>query len=325
MVTTIAATNTALDRACGQKGRRVRLMDDRGRLPSSPTRVPNPRRAGRAIHRLLFAIESRRPRGAGVLAASALLLATLSYGVVKGGHTDWVGAQFGEIRDGIANTIGFRIDSIALTGQKQLTREEILGIAGVTGRSSLLFLNADDARARLKANPWIADATVLKLFPDRLHIAITERRAFALWQKDGRVRVVARDGVVVEPFVAPHVAHLPLVVGNGANVKAADFLSVMDRYPQLQEQVHAYVLVAERRWNLRLKNGVDIRLPEAGPAQAIETVIALDREQKLLSRDIAAIDLRNADRVAVRLSDAAAAARAEAIKAKTQKRKGGDA
>jgi cell division protein FtsQ len=300
-------------------------MDDRGRLPSSPTRVPNPRRAGRAIHRLLFAIESRWPRGAGVLAVSALLLATLGYGVVKGGHGDWVSAQFAEARDGVANTVGFRIDSIALTGQKQLTREEILGIAGVTGRSSLLFLNADDARARLKANPWIADATVLKLFPDRLHIAITERRAFALWQKDGRVRVVARDGVVVEPFVAPHVAHLPLVVGQGANVKAADFLSVMDRYPQLQEQVHAYVLVAERRWNLRLKNGVDIRLPEAAPAQAIETVIALDRDQKLLSRDIAAIDLRNADRVAVRLSDAAAAARAEAIKAKTQKRKGGDA
>jgi cell division protein FtsQ len=300
-------------------------MDDRGRLPPSPTRVPNRRRAGRAIHRVSFAIENRLPRGAGVMAASALILATLGYGIVKGGHADWVGAQFAEVRDGIANTIGFRIDSIALTGQKQLTREEILGIAGVTGRSSLLFLNADDARARLKANPWIADATVLKLFPDRLHIAITERRAFALWQKDGRVRVVARDGVVVEPFVAPHVAHLPLVVGNGANVKASDFLSVMDRYPQLQEQIHAYVLVAERRWNLRLKNGVDIRLPEAGPAQAIETAIALDRDQKLLSRDIAAIDLRNADRVTVRLSDAAAAARAEAIKARTQKRKGGDA
>jgi cell division protein FtsQ len=300
-------------------------MDDRGRLPPSPTRGPNPRRAGRAIHRLSFAIESRLPRGAGIVAASAILLASLGYGVVKGGHAEWVGAQSAEVCDAIANTIGFRIDSIALAGQKQLTREEILGIAGVTGRSSLLFLNADEARGRLKANPWIADATVLKLFPDRLHIAITERRAFALWQKDGRVRVVARDGVVVEPFVAPHVVHLPLVVGKSANVKASDFLSVMDRYPQLQEHVHAYVLVAERRWNLRLKNGIDIRLPEASPAQAIETVIALDRDQKLLSRDITAIDLRNADRVAVRLSDAAAAARADAIKARTQKRKGGDA
>ena len=46
-----------------------------------------------------------------------------------------------------------------------------------------------------------------------------------------------------------------------------NFSTVMDRYPQLQEQVHAYVLVAERRWNLRLKNGIDIRLPEAEPGR----------------------------------------------------------
>lgn len=300
-------------------------MDDRRRLSSSPTRVQYPRRAGRAIHRFSSAVESWLPRGTGVMAAAVLFLATAAYGVAKGGHADWLGTQLAEGRDAVANSIGFRIDSITLAGQMQLTREEILAIAGVTGRSSLLFLNADDARMRLKANPWIADATVLKLFPDRLHIAVTERRAFALWQKEGRVRVVGRDGVVVEPFVAPHVAHLPLVVGKGANVKAPEFLAVMDRYPQLQEQVYAYVLVAERRWNLRLKNGIDIRLPEANPAEAIETVMALDRDRKLLSRDITAIDLRNADRVAVRLSDEAAAARAEAIKAKTQKRRGGDA
>ena len=256
---------------------------------------------------------------------AALFLGTGAYGMAKGGQADWFGAQFSEARDAVANTVGFRIDSIALTGQKQLTREEILAIAGVTGRTSLLFLNADDARTRLKANPWIADATVLKLFPDRLHIAITERRAFALWQIKGRVQVVSRDGVVVEPFVAPHVAHLPLVVGKGANLKASEFLVVMDRHPQLQEQVHAYVLVAERRWNLRLKNGIDVRLPEANAEEAIERLIALDRDNKLLTRDITAIDLRNADRIAVRLSDEAAAARAEAIKAKIQKRKGSDA
>jgi cell division protein FtsQ len=265
------------------------------------------------------------PRGAGTLWVFAFMLASVSYGVIKGGHAEVVGEQLAEIRDAAANSVGFQISSIALTGEKQLTREDILNIAGISGRASLLFLDADAARNRLKANPWIADATILKLFPDRLHIAVTERRAFALWQKDGRVGVVSRDGVTVEPFVAPHVAHLPLVVGEGANVRAAEFLAVMNNYPELRDQVYAYVLVADRRWNLRLKNGMDIRLPEAEPAEAIETLLALDRDKKLLSRDILAIDLRIHDRVTVRLSDQAAAARAEAIKDKKSKRKGGDA
>jgi cell division protein FtsQ len=137
--------------------------------------------------------------------------------------------------------------------------------------------------------------------------------------------VIAQDGVVVEPFVAPHTAHLPLVVGGGANTRAAGFLNVMNRYPDLREQVHAYVLVADRRWNLRLKNGIDVRLPEAEPADAIEALLALDRDRQLLTRDILAIDLRIRDHVTVRLSDEAAAARAEALKDRKAKRKGGDA
>jgi cell division protein FtsQ len=300
-------------------------MADRQRTPQSQTRPAGARRPAGPMQLFAKRFERICPRGAGTLWVFAFMLASVSYGVVRGGHAEAVGQQLAEFRDTAANNVGFRISSIALTGEKQLTREDILNIAGISGRASLLFLDADAARNRLKANPWIADATILKLFPDRLHIAVTERRAFALWQKDGRVSVVSRDGVMVEPFVAPHVAHLPLVVGEGANVRAAEFLSVMNNYPELRDQVHAYVLVADRRWNLRLKNGMDIRLPEAEPAEAIEALLTLDKDRKLLTRDIVAIDLRIRDRVTVRLSDEAAAARAEALKDKKAKRKGGDA
>lgn len=300
-------------------------MRDRRRLAQSMSRAPEFRRAERALHRLAQSLEQKLPRGAGTFGAVALILGGITYGVMLGGHAEVVREELAEARDSIANAAGFQITSIALSGEKQLTREEILGIAGITGRSSLLFLNADDARNRLKANPWIADATILKLFPDRLHIAVTERNAFALWQKDRRLQVVSRDGTVVEPFVAPHVAHLPMVVGQGANERAAEFLAMMDAYPALRDQVRAYILVAERRWNLKLKNGIDIRLPEDNPATAIDSLIALDRSKQLLTRDITAIDLRIHDQVTVRMSDAAAAARAEALKSKTQKRKGSDA
>ena len=300
-------------------------MADRDRIAQPATRSTQARRASRPLRRVMAGLERMFPRGAGTAAVFALVAASVGYGVVRGGHAEAVGVQLAEIRDAAANAVGFEIASIALTGESQLSREDILNIAGISGRASLLFLDAEAARARLKANPWIGDATILKLFPDRLHIAVTERRAFALWQKDGRVRVVARDGVMVEPFVAPHVAHLPLFVGSGANTRAAEFLTVMNRYPELRDQVHASVPVADRRWNLRLKNGIDIRLPEAEPVEAIDALIALNHDRKLLTRDILAIDLRIRDRVTVRLSDEAAAARAEAVKERKTKRKGGDA
>ncbi len=98
--------------------------------------------------------------------------------------------------------------------------------------------------------------------------------------------------------------------------RAKEFLALLDRYPEIRDIVRASVLVGERRWNLRLKNGIDVRLPETEVAAALETLVALDREKKLFTRDIVAIDLRLADRVTVRLSDAAAQARDDALKDK---------
>jgi cell division protein FtsQ len=265
------------------------------------------------------------PPGIGIAGTVLLIVGALSYGVVRGQHVpdviDWVK----DTRDAAADSLGFRIVAVSLTGSKEVSREEILTTAGVTGRASLLFLDADAARAKLMSNPWIGDAAVLKLYPDRLQITVTERQAFALWQKDGRVSVIAPDGTVLEPFVEGRYVGLPVVIGNGAESAAKDFLAVLDRYPDVRSMVRASILVAERRWNLRLINGIDVRLPETDVDAALHRLVDLDRDKKLLTRDISVVDLRLPDRVTVRLSDAAAQARNEALSANKKKKKGGDA
>jgi cell division protein FtsQ len=253
------------------------------------------------------------PRGAGTAATALVILASIVYGAIKGDHVPAIVAAFKETRDQAANAAGFRITSLALSGNVHVSKEEVLAIAGVTGTTSLLFLDVVEVRERLMTNPWIADATVLKLYPGELQVRISERHAFALWQKDGRVSVIADDGTVLEPYITPGLARLPLVVGRGAHTRAKAFLALLDRHPDIRDQVRASILVGERRWNLRLRNGLDIRLPEINAAGALERLVALDRGNKLMSRDITAIDLRLPDRVTVRLSPAAAQARSEAL------------
>ena len=269
-------------------------------------------------------INTRWPRGVGVAGTVVVILASLAYGAIKGDHIPSIIAALKDARDGAGNAAGFRIVSVALAGQHHISREEVLAVAGVTGSTSLLFLDVEQTRERLKTNPWIADATVLKLYPGELQIGIKEREAFALWQKDGQVSVIADDGTVLEPYVSPRLIELPLVVGRGAETRAKEFLALLDRYPALRAFVRAAVLVGERRWNLRLNNGIDVRLPETDIAPALERLVALDKEKNLITRDIVAIDLRLPDRVTVRLSEAAAQARIDAAKDKAKK-KGGSA
>jgi cell division protein FtsQ len=130
---------------------------------------------------------------------------------------------------------------------------------------------------------------------------------------------------VLAPLTDRRFVVLPLVVGRGAGKKAKGFLATLDRFPAIRAEVRAAILVGERRWNLRLKNGIDVRLPEQNLEDGLDRLAQLDRDRQLLTRDITAIDLRLADRVSVRLSEDAARAREDAAKGKKGKRKGGDA
>jgi cell division protein FtsQ len=296
---------------------RERLSLDRRRPKSPKDREPAPR--------LVAWIERHLPHRAGVVATALLLLGSAGLGIVKGGHSQEVGAAFSDSRNAFANSIGFRITEVAINGRKQLTQDEVLAIGGVNGRSSLLFLDASAVRDQLKANPWIAEATVLKLYPGHLQIDLVERSAFALWQQDGRLSVIADDGAVLEPYMSRRFLSLPLVVGRGAETHARDFLALLSRYPQVRAATKAAIFVGERRWNLRLKEGLDIRLPENDVGNALAALSKLDRDEKLFSRDIVAVDMRLPDRLTVQLSDDAAKAREDLFKDKKPKKQAGDA
>ncbi len=276
-------------------------------------------------NRLIEFLERHLPDRAGVAATVLLLLGSAGFGIVKGGHLEQFTSAVSDGRNAIANSAGFRITTVAINGRKQLTQDEVLAIGGVNGRSSLLFLDAATVRDKLKANPWIADATILKLYPGRLQIDIIERSAFALWQQDGRLSVIADDGAVLEPYVSSRFISLPLVVGKGAETRARDFLALLARYPQVHAATKAAVFVGERRWNLRLKDGLDIRLPENDVGNALASLSKLDKEDRLFSRDIVAIDMRLPDRLTVQLSEDAAKAREELFKDRKPKKKAGDA
>ena len=274
--------------------------------------------------RLIAWIEHHVPRRAGLAAMLFFLAGSTGLGIVKGGHYDNFIAGLSDARNALANSAGFRITTVAINGRKQLSQDEVLAIGGVNGRSSLLFLDAAAVRDRLKANPWIADATVIKYYPGSLEIDIVERSAFALWQQNGKLSVIADDGEVLEPYVSRRFLSLPLVVGKGAATRARDFLALLARYPQVRAVTRAAVFVGGRRWNLYTRDGLDIRLPENDVGDALATLSKLDQEDHLFSRDIVAIDMRLSDRLTVQLSDDAAKAREEQLK-KAAKKKPGEA
>jgi cell division protein FtsQ len=69
-------------------------------------------------------------------------------------------------------------------------------------------------------------------------------------------------------------------------------------------------------------NGIDVRLPEEGAADAVKRLVKLQEENRILDKDVIAIDLRMADRVVVRLTEEAFAGRADLVKKRSVRGKG---
>ena len=123
-----------------------------------------------------------------------------------------------------------------------------------------------------------------------------DRRAPALRAvaDDGVVQVVAADGAVIDDLRDQRFADLPLVVGDGANEARPNICALLDApRANSRPRSRAGVLVAGRRWNLQIANGLDIRLPETDPAAAVATPARAAATSRASStRDILWLDLR---------------------------------
>ncbi|KAF0232305.1 MAG: cell division protein [Beijerinckiaceae bacterium] len=261
----------------------------------------------------------RIPRGIGSSAAIAFMLACAGTGFVLGGHYDAMRATQGSLPDMLARGFGFGIQHIGVSGNHELTQDEVIQLAGLQSTASLPFLDPKVLQARLAAVPMIAEASVTKLYPDRLLIDIRERMPYAIWQQDGQVQVISEDGTSIETLSDPRFLRLPHVVGPDANLRVKEFATLIDAVPDLKDQIRAGILVSKRRWTLKLQNGVDIKLPEVAPEAALKAFAAIERAEGITKRAVLAIDLRLPDRITVRLTEEASASFAETIQQKIKK------
>ena len=195
---------------------------------------------------------------------------------------------------------GFTVTDIQVEGHEYTPRPIFEAALGVRTGDATLGFDPAAARARLEASAWIAAAHVERRLPGTIIVRITERRAFAVWQRDGRFSIIDRDGAIMQSDNLGAFGPLPLVVGAGANEAAAGIIDLLRGQPVIAGRVEAVVRVSERRWNLKLANGPDVLLPEGHEAAAIARLAELHGRERLLDRPLAAIDMRLPDRLVLR-------------------------
>src|SRR5690606_8214794 len=121
----------------------------------------------------------------------------------------------------------------------------------------------------------------------------------ARWRVDGITFVIDGNGDQIGEDRGAY-SDLPLVIGDGAADDALAMIRALKAVPDLQDGLIAISRIADRRWDLIYDTGLRIQLPEQGVAQALRKVVTYQKDYQILERDIAILDLRIDNLVAVR-------------------------
>jgi len=215
----------------------------------------------------------------------------------------------------------FKLADVTVEGRDYVTREDILAALGVKAGDSLLGIDLQAARKKLESIDWVASATVERRLPDTLYVTLKERRAVAIWQNGSEYTLIDQNGRTVRASrMPPGADQLLLLGGAGAPEHVGDLLLLLAYEPAIAKQLRAAVWVGQRRWNLVLKSDVEIWLPEEDAVAALQRLVKLDGDYKLLSREFGVVDLRLPDKLYLRkrgsTDDAPSAATAKPIQSK---------
>ncbi len=195
---------------------------------------------------------------------------------------------------------GLTVEDVMLEGRYFAKRAAVSRAVDLHRGMPILGFSLAEMRARLIALPWIADAHIERRLPNMVHIRLTERQPIALWQRKGRLALVDTTGEIIRGADLRKFRELMILVGEDAPKAAPTLFAMLSSEPELARSVTAATRIGGRRWTLSFTGGIRVYLPEIDPHLAWTRLAALDRQKKLLARDIKLIDMRLPDRMIVK-------------------------
>jgi cell division protein FtsQ len=267
--------------------------------PVSSARTPRgPKRSELRPH--ARNVNTRRAMKFGAAAVAIVAVtSTIYWSITSGAISNGITALHQDFLTYTADS-GLALREVRVDGRGETAISDILSAVGANRGDPILGIDIAAVRQRLEDLPWIVSASVERRFPDRLLVSVKEAEPMALWQRSQKLYLVSKNGDVIETANLAKYAKLLIIVGEDAPKKAQALFDMLDKEPDLRSHVTAAVLVGKRRWNIRMDNDIDVKLPEEDAADAWQRFADLNRQNDLLDKDILMVDLRVPNRVVVR-------------------------
>lgn len=116
------------------------------------------------------------------------------------------------LHDVLTQSDYFKAKSLKVEGVQRLTKDAVAKEAGIYKGVNILAVNLSQVRKRLLANPWIAEAEVIREIPSGLSIRIKEQVPIAVIDI-GQKFLINHRGEIFKEWDPSDPANLPMISG----------------------------------------------------------------------------------------------------------------
>jgi cell division protein FtsQ len=106
------------------------------------------------------------------------------------------------------------VSRITVQGNERMSRGEVLGLLDGLSGASIVMTDLESWRQKLLDSPWVADASIRRMFPGTLAVVIEERRPMGIGRIKGTLFLIDHTGAVIDEF-GPNYADLDLPIIDG--------------------------------------------------------------------------------------------------------------
>jgi cell division protein FtsQ len=191
---------------------------------------------------------------------------------------------------------------IKISGNVRTKYEEIAIMARkaiVEGENINNQLFVESLKNKIENLPWVDEISVVVSLQGVVNINIKEHKPFAIWRDDKKY-IISKAGKIIAFNNPETFGDLIVLTGSGAYKNVRSLFNILATDPQISKDVYSATWVGKRRWDIRFKNGLLVKLPSESEnnniKQSWDSLIKIYNMKGSLI-GLKAIDLRIAKRI----------------------------
>ena len=127
----------------------------------------------------------------------------------------------------LAAASSLQIGHMVVRGHERLSTGEVLSLVEGLRGQNILAVKLDEWQTKLLASPWVESATIRRVLPSTVEIAVRERRPMGIGRLNTAMYLIDRGGVIIDEY-GPAYADIDLPIIDGLAASPQDGGSLVD-------------------------------------------------------------------------------------------------